>query len=726
MKRKPRPGGKGTARQAAPRVGKAVRPSASVSDLLFEIGTEEIPARFLPPARKQLKALAEKFLREAALSFSEIESYATPRRLVLQVKGIPAVQETREITVLGPYKSQGYDAAGKPTPAAEGFARKHGVPVAKLAEVPGDKGVRLAYVSVNKGHPAGAVLPGILAKVVAGLEFPKSMRWPQSPTAFARPVRWLLAILGARPVKLEAMGIAASARTHGRRFVHPVPLPVRSAFEYFKVVKKAGIVLDVAERKARIRWAADKLAVSAGGRVLWDEDLLDEVADLVEAPAAILGSFPSGALEIPQPVLVAAMQEHQRYFPVADGSGKLLPHFVAIANGVATKAVVAGNERVLKARLADARYFYNEDMKKGFGIWVRALKNVVWQAGAGNMFMKSDRIRTLAIHLGDSLGVKVARIAWIAQICKADLVTAMVGEFPDLQGIAGGLYVRAGKLGEVAAGWSPADREEVAAAVSEHYRPAGPGDDVPATPGGALVALADKADSLAGHLALGHVPSGTRDEYGLRRAGIGIIRIIADRGWRVSLGDLFKRSVQAYLQHSIEIADAPGVIRGSVGFLRGRLAAIFAEQGFQHDEIQAALADFDDVTLAAARLKAIAELRHREGFREAMFALSRVTNILPAGFSAGNVDPAELDAEERALYDAHAAIREQAMMLAREMKFTELYDLLATLKPAIDRFFDRVMVMDKDEAVKERRLSLLARVAGSIRFFGDVKQLVIA
>jgi len=717
-------------KRKATRVRKTARRAkagkAAVADLLFEIGTEEIPARFLPSARRQLKANAEKHLREAALAFSEIESYATPRRLVLHVRGIPAVQETREITVLGPYKSQGYDADGKPTPAAEGFARKHGVPVVKLAEVPGDKGVRLAYVSVDKGKPADQVLAGILAKVVAGLEFPKAMRWPQSPVAFARPVRWLLAMLGNRPVKLEAMGLKASTATRGRRFVHPDPLPVRSAPKYFKVVKKAGIVLDVAERKARIRWAADKLAASAGGRVLWDEDLLDEVADLVEAPAAILGSFLPDALEIPQPVLVAAMQEHQRYFPVADGAGKLLPHFVAVANGVATKTVVAGNERVLKARLADARYFYNEDMKKGFGIWVRALKNVVWQAGAGSMFMKSDRVRDLAVYLGDTLGVKVTRIAWMAQICKADLVTSMVGEFPDLQGIAGGLYVRAGRLGAVAEGWSSEEREEVATAVSEHYRPEGPNDDVPSTPGGALVALADKADSLVGHLALGHSPSGTRDEYGLRRSGIGIIRIIAGREWRVSLAGLFKRNVETYLRHLIDIKDAPGVIRGAVGFLEGRLAAIFEEQGFQHDEIQAALADFDDVMLATARLKAIASLRRLEGFRETMFALSRVTNILPAGFDGVTVDPALLDGEEKALYDAHAAVREQAARLAAEMKFAELYDLLAALKPAIDRFFDHVMVMDKDAAVRERRLSLLCRVAATIRLFGDVKQLVIA
>ncbi|MEK7767068.1 MAG: glycine--tRNA ligase subunit beta, partial [bacterium] len=536
------------------------------ADLLFEIGTEEIPARFLPSLRRQLAVLAERELRNhEALDPGAITTFATPRRLVLLARGMADRQVDRTVTQPGPFKSQGYDVQGRPTPAAEGFARKHGVGVADLKEIPDPKGPRLAYVVALKGKAAREVLPAALERVLRGLEFPKSMRWPGSPAPFARPVRWLLALLGSTPLTLAWGRVAAGKTTRGRRFFHPRPLPVASAAAYAGVLKRAGIVLDVQERRALIQRQAEALAAKAGGRVLWNQELLDEVADLVEAPVAVLGSFPADALEVPQPVLVASMEEHQRYFPVAGKDGRLLPKFVTIANGVATAHVTAGNERVLKARLADARFFFTEDRKHGLEVHGRRLDGVVWQANAGSMADKARRLEALAHWIAARVGAREGVACRAAELAKADLVTHMVGEFPMLQGITGGLYA--------AADGEPAG---VAEAIRDHYKPAGPGDDVPATPEGCVVALADKLDQLAGHFALGHAPSGAADPYGLRRAAVGVVRILTEQAWHVGLREVFALAANMFISGLQVTVEAQGFARA---FIRGRVATILEEQG---------------------------------------------------------------------------------------------------------------------------------------------------
>ena len=455
--------------------------------------------------------------------------------------------------------------------------------------------------------------------------------------------------------------------------------------------------------------------------MLWDEALLEEVANLVEAPVAILGSFPREALELPQPVLVAAMQEHQRYFPLGDAEGKLLPYFVAVSNGVNTRTVVTGNERVLKARLADARFFYQADKKKGLDGFLQPLSGVVWQAGAGTMLDKSKRLEALAGWLAEQVGVDGRMAKRAGLLCKADLVTQMVYEFPTLQGVTGGLYAEAG-----------GEPRDVARAIAEHYRPQGPSDELPSTDVGAVLALADKVDSLALHFALGHVPSGTADPYGLRRAALGIIRILFDRDWRVSLASFMGRAVEdggKVLANSTATVLHEGVdkiVASCRSFLRARLETVFEEQGFAHDEIQASLVDFDDVVLATKRLRALAVVRQHADFRAVMFALSRVTNILPKGFSGTTVDLAACQSEERALYEAHERIRREAVRCGRDGDFERLYTLLSSLKPSIDLFFDKVLVMDQDASVRNRRLALLKNVEASIRLFADVKRLVIA
>lgn len=688
-------------------------PKVKFADVLFEIGTEEIPARFLPNLRRLLKTRLEDRLKKAQLGFTAVESFATPRRLVAVVRGVPERQTVSDETVLGPAKAQAFDASGKPTPAVEGFARKHGVAVARLIETPTEKGVRMAVILRRKPEPAAVVLARELGELLAGgLEVPKAMRWPQAPGTFARPVRWLLALHGSAVIPVTLGAIRAGRTTMGRRFVHPAPVAVKSAAEYFKILAKLGIVIDAEERRTLIRREAEKLASTKKGRVLWDEALLGEVADLVEAPRPVLGTYPVSSLEVPQPVVVAAMQEHQRYFPVGDAAGALLPYFITVANGVRTPSVVAGNERVLKARLADARFFFETDRKHRLEERLPALAGVVWQAGAGSMLEKAKRMQALSAWLAVRLGVKNPAILQAALLAKADLVTAMVGEFPTLQGVVGGIYATAS-----------GEREEVAVAIGEHYRPTGPSDDVPSTPVGCVVALADKLDHLAGHFVLGHAPTGTADPYAMRRAALGVIRILFDRHWHLPLRETFTRAADRLA--TAKGADASKAAAEALGFVRGRLAGVFEEQGFAPDEIAAVLAGFDDVSRAAARLRALAVVKSRPGFREAVQTLSRVTNILPKGFAGAPVDAAALAGPEAALHAAHAAIADAVAAHEAAGEFEALWDRLLTLSPSIAAFFDGVMVMDPDESVKTRRLSLLKEIDGSIRKFADVRQLVI-
>ncbi len=680
---------------------------------LIEIGTEEIPARFLPGFRRQLAERGrDELARIGLLAGSPVRTFATPRRLVLEAPTLKVHQEDMQEKVSGPPKAQAFDAAGNPTQAIQGFARKEGVSIASLKEIETSKGLRMGFERTIKGKPAASVLPAAMERMLSSFEIPKAMRWPQSPGAFARPVRWIVALHGTAVIPVVLGSVRAGRETRGRRFVHPKPLPVKSADEYFKVLKRCGIILDAEDRKTLIRREAGKLAAKAKGRVLWNEALLGEVADLVEAPLPVLGTYPRESLDVPAPVLIAAMQEHQRYFPVAGASGELLPYFITVANGVRTPAVTAGNERVLKARLADARFFFETDRKHRLEERLPALAGVVWQAGAGSMLEKAKRMQALSAWLAVRLNVKNPAILQAALLAKADLVTAMVGEFPTLQGVVGGLYAK-----------SSGEPDDVAVAIAEHYRPAGPGDDLPSTPVAGVVALADKLDHLAGHFVLGHAPTGTADPYALRRAALGVIRILFDRAWRLPLRETLVRAADRLA--TAKGADPAKAGGETLGFIRGRLAGVFEEQGFAPDEIAAVLAGFDDVTLAAGRLKALAVVKSRPGFREAVQALSRVTNILPKGFTPVEFDPASLGGAESALHAAHAAIAEACAADARAGNFEALWDRLLSLAPAIAAFFDGVMVMDPDEAVRARRLSLLHGIDASIRRFADVRQLVI-
>ncbi len=677
-----------------------------------------MPARFLPGTRAQMAALAVKLFARERLAHAGVSVFATPRRLVLSVKGLAAAQAPQEVVVLGPLKVQAFDGNGTPLPAANGFARKCGIRVKDLQERESEKGARMAYVAKEKGRPAEKVLPGLLAELAGSVEFSKSMRWPQSPFSFARPVRWLLALHGSRRIGVRAAGLTSADVTRGRRFAHPKPIKVRNPAHYFRAVRAAGIVVDTQVRKAAIRKEGDRLAARAGAKVLWDDCLLAEVADLVEAPAPVLCAYPAESLELPREVIVAAMQEHQRYFPLAGSEGGLVPRFVAVANGVDSRSVVAGNERVLKARLADATFFYRQDRNKPLAERALRLGEVVWQRNAGTLKDKCSRVSKLAGSLARNVGVDEAVCSRAGLLCKADLLTSMVGEFPSLQGVVGGIYASHDH--------EPAGVPE---AIAEHYRPAAAGDSVPRTPAGAVVALADKLDSLAGHLGLGHAPTGTVDPFALRRTGIGILRILWEMGWKLSLTRLLRRAVERYAEGGIVLDEKPA-IEGGRDFLRARLEAIFEEQGFQHDEIGASLIGFtregeDDPVSAAKRLIGIAASRRRPGFREIVFALSRVTNIIPAGFEGAPINPDELVTPERKLHEAGERVREEAEKLSADGNYEKLFDLLATLKPEIDSFFDAVLVMDKDEAVRKRRLAVLKHVEKSIRLFGDLRKLVI-
>ena len=477
----------------------------STKELFFELGTEEIPAGFIPRAMAGMEAIITRELFNARLSFDEIKTLATPRRLALMVKGIPAVQPDAELTATGPSKKAAYDADGKPTKAAEGFARGQGVDVSAIRIVTTDKGEYISITRTETGRPTHELLSEILPKLINEIPFKKSMRWGDLDVRFARPIHWIVALFDGVVVPFEFGNITSGAVSRGHRFMANTAFPVRDYAHYLEECERHFVIPDPERRKEIIRRETHRVAIAAGGHLLPDEELLEQVSFLVEYPSAVHGTFSEEFLKVPKEVLITSMRSHQRYFSIVDAGGKLLPGFITINNTLTQdpSVVVKGNQRVLRARLSDARFFFEEDQKIRLDERVEALKKVVYQQKLGTSFEKMERFKALAEGLADSLNTAVkaqtGRAAWL---CKADLVTGMVGEFPEVQGIMGREYALL--EGEDAA---------VAAAIAEHYLPIQAGGELPASDIGAFVSIADKLDTICGCFGVGLIPTGAADPY---------------------------------------------------------------------------------------------------------------------------------------------------------------------------------------------------------------------
>lgn len=686
-------------------------------DLLLEIGTEELPARFVAPAMEALRERVVALLDEARIAHGTSRSLGTPRRLTVIIEAVADRGEAETREALGPAASVAFDASGAPTKAAEGFARKQGVAVSALTRVATDKGEYAMVRVTREGAHAAAHLAAKLPGRILSVPFPKSMRWGDPEISFGRPIRWVVALLGDEVLPFSLGPVASGRATRGHR-VHggAAPIPVDGVASYLAALERGGVVAEPTARRGAIEQGVAELARSVGGRAVPDPGLLDEVTFLVESVNPVLGSFEPEFLEVPREVLLTAMRVHQRYFAVEDESGKLLPHFVTISNTrVRDPQVVRhGNEAVLRARLADARYFYEVDRKKRLIDRLDALEGVTYHKKLGTSRAKVERIRHLAARLAPALGLAdLAVVDRAALLCKTDLVTEVVGEFPEVQGIMGGYYAAAD-------GESPV----VADAVREHYLPRFAGDSLPANDIGAVVGLADRLDTLAGSFAVGDVPTGAADPFGLRRRALAVIQILLARGWRLDVGQALGWAVSGV---AFALDRAAADVEGSLAaFLVGRQATLLSAEGIAADVLDAAVSgghtlDFVD---AARRARALQDWK---GYPEALDlyrAARRIANIRKGQPETVAARPDLLtEPAERRLVDAVERLGPEVQALADETRYTEALEQLRALRDPVTAFFDTILVMADDVTLRHARLALLDSVAALIRVVGDLTKI---
>jgi glycyl-tRNA synthetase beta chain len=689
-------------------------------DLLLEIGTEEIPSEFLPGAISDLATYARQALEEARLDCGEIRSLGTPRRLVLYAKALREAQRPLSRQVVGPSARAAFDAEGKPTPAALGFARGQGIPWESLTVKTLERGDYVVATIEEAGLPAPEILPSLLSQIITSLPLPKSMRWGEGNLRFLRPIRWLLALFGNQLIPFEMDGIQSGDRTYGHRFLSPHPVRVRSFTDYQAKLKGKFVIVDPEARQRMIREAAEAEAGKLGGAVEWDEELLKSVADLVEYPVAICGHFKEDYLQLPREVITTPMKKHQRYFPVANARGELLPYFIAISNMKAEdlSLIRQGNERVLSARLADAQFFYLEDRKVSLKTRVPQLQNIIYQEQLGSLYDKTERMARLSGYLAEKICPECKELAVrAARLAKADLLTSMVKEFPNLQGTMGRIY--ASQEGEEA---------EVASAIEEHYLPRFAGDRLPQIALGAIVSIADKVDSIAGCFSIGLIPTGSEDPYALRRQGMGVVLTALERGLRFSLSSLLEEALAALSERlGSPSASAQEAKEKILSFLGQRLQGVLADQGFAPDLIEAVLAaGFDDLIAARRRAEALSSLRRQADFENLAVAFKRVMNILPAGFSASpNPELFQQEAEHQLWRETQTLRQKTAPLLASE-DFLAALEEISSLRPAVDRFFNEVMVMAKEEEIKHNRLALLSELSRLLSNIADLSKLTTA
>jgi glycyl-tRNA synthetase len=682
---------------------------------LLEIGTEELPAADLDAALDQLGELVPATLADLRLDYASLAIYGTPRRLVVYVEGLAPAQHGREIIRRGPPVKVAFDADGKPTKAAESFARGQGVPVEALERRSIEGGEYVVAVVREEGFPTVEVLSERLPALVAAIRFDRAMRWNWSGVAFSRPLRWFVSLYGSGVVPFTYAGLRAGRITRGPRSLGSPELELGDAATYFEVMQKQGVIVDQAARRGEIKRQIEKLAAKAGGRLKDDPDLLDEVTNLVEQPTALLGRFEEEFLNLPSAVLTTVMKKHQRYFAVLDGKGGLLPVFIAVRNGgnKSLDVVTEGNEHVIRARFADARFFYSEDVRQPLSSYLPKLKMLTFQESLGSYYDKATRLEGLTARLGGLLGLRDDELdiaIRAARLAKADLATKMVIEMTSLQGIMGREYA-------LLSGESPA----VAEAIAEHYQPRGAGDVLPQSRAGITVALADRLDSLVGLFAVGLAPTGSADPYGLRRAALGVVQILL--GHQISL-DLRQVIGWAAQGQAVEVTE--GAISSVLEFIAGRLRGILRE-AYRHDVVEAVLnAQFYDPYRAAVYADQLARRVTREGWQSILDAYARCVRITRGISEQLELRPDDLqEPVERRLLTAY----QQAFgMISQGADVNILIDALEGLAPAIAAFFapaaeGGVLVMHEDKAIRENRLALLQRISSLPQGIADLSQL---
>lgn len=683
-------------------------------DFLFELGTEELPPKALKRLRDALREGIVAGLAEAKLSHGKVAAYATPRRLAVLVRGLQTRQADQTIERRGPAKKAAFDAEGHPTKALEGFARSCGVTPAELIEIETPKGIWMGYVLQQPGKPALELLPQIVQQALEKLPIPKRMRWGARAAAFVRPVHWVVMLLGDEVVPSTILEHKADRVTHGHRFHAPEGFALNTPDDYVPTLRERGYVEpDFDLRAAQIAEQVQAKAAEIGAKAVIDPGLLEEVTALNEWPQAVMGSFDEAFLEVPPECLISAMKGHQKYFHVVDVQGQLLNYFITVANIESKKpdAVRDGNERVIRPRLADAKFFWDQDRKVLLEDQLPRLKTVVFQQKLGTLLDKVDRLENLAVKIGRMLGEEATLCERAAHLSKCDLMTEMVGEFPELQGIMGRYYA-------LAQGEHPA----VAQALDDQYKPRFAGDALPEAGISQTLAIADKLDTITGILGIGEAPTGDKDPYGLRRAALGALRIMIEKQLPLNLRELVMLSLK---QHdAVTYSDA---LRDEiVDFMYSRLRAWYLEQGATAEQFEAVRAVRSDLPLQFdQRMQAVRRFAELEGAEALTAANKRIGNILKkAGEVSAAVAPEHFEAEEeKALWAAYQALNQEVAQMVQAGAFTAAIERLATLRPAVDAFFDHVMVMAEDETLRQNRLALLATLKASFDQVADLSKL---
>lgn len=678
-------------------------------EFLLEIGTEEIPASFVKTALSSASDLLQNLLKASWIGHGEVRTFATPRRLVLAVADVEPLQAAREIEKTGPPVSAAYDEKGNFTKAAVGFARSQGVDVSELVVVKTARGEQVAVRKVEEGRPTVEVLAEALPGLMERIVFPKTMRWMDLDARFARPIHWIVAVLGGQIVPFNFGNIQSGNMSRGHRFVHPESFPVTCLEDLRSGLDQRGVILDQEARKRIIREKAGQLAASEGVHVLDDAELLEEVTYLVESPHPIIGKFPPEFLELPASILVTCMKKHQRYFSVQDSEGRIRNWFVAVNNTPVKDANVSirGHQRVLKARLEDARFYYLEDRKEPLVSRLEALKGVVFHSKLGTAYEKVERFTILARKMAEMLAPdRVHEVERASMLCKCDLETGIVYEFPELQGIIGSYYAR-----------MDGEPDAVATAIREHYLPAYAGDDLPEGIVGALVSIADRIDTIVGCFSVGLIPTGAADPYALRRNALGIIQILINLGHPLDLAWLIREA--GALLAAKRTRPEEDVFSDVMDFIKTRFINFHTSRGFPLDVVEAVVrARCDDPVDARRRVEALHEWKQRDDFDSIVIGFKRVVNILRGMPETGPPSP-ELFASdgESKLFSAYKTVSERALPLIKRGEYAKALEEIADLKSPIDNFFDDVMVMVDVEDLRTNRLALLREIA---KLFGNV------
>jgi len=706
--------GKDLERQGTHKEDNREQETGMTTELLLEIGTEEIPAGYLAEGLEQLRRLLENSLRENRIDISGgVETLGTPRRLVLVGNGISDRQADLVMEITGPPRSVAFDAEGRPTKAAIGFAHKQGVSMEEVRFIETPKGEYLYIQKGVAGRPTADILAEALPGLLASIPWPKSMRWGNVGFAFVRPIHWVLCLFGGRVVPFDVAGVRSGGTTRGHRFMSPDAMTITSVREYRDKVAEAFVVIDPKERERIVKDVVRQRAESVGGRPVDDPELVGIVANLVEYPSAVCGSFDRSFLDLPDVVLITAMREHQKYFAVYDPEGRLVPNFVAVNNTIARDVSVVrrGHERVLRARLSDAAFFVKEDRKKPLLDRLVGLKEVVYQADLGTSYAKVQRFSRLARHIAAKvLPDDIDRVELAAKLCKCDLITQMVGEFPSLQGVMGREYARL-------EGYP----EEISMAIYEHYLPLRAGGELPSSRIGAVVGIADRMDTIVGCFAVGLEPTGSADPFALRRHALAVIRIIEEMGWDLSLTELTQETLS--LLHGEVPFEKPSVFEKVTTFVRERYKHMMLGADYGADLVDAVLsAEFDRIQNVRPRIHQVKRFAENTGeFPQLCQTFKRVANILKKEEGVFEPDPALFrEGCETVLWETFRSLKDEVYRLLQREAYLDALRLMIRIRKPVDDFFEGVEVLTReDQALRENRVGLLQQVAGVMLLVAD-------